>query len=202
MPAAVPFIGVAPSIKPWRISAGVRLGTSWSIKAATAAALGVADEVPKKLGRSCDRLVPVAGSPGNGGLAVSMIWPGEKNEVLPPSGAVIVGFSTTVAPVLSGAPLTLKTWSAGPNELNGSFASGFWPRYGAGAHQGVAPTPMVCRVALWPNDVGIIGPAGTAVFWADDHVHVFVDIRRTRRGPGWPRIRPGSRRSSCRHRGS
>ena len=91
MPAGVPFIGVAPSIKPWRISAGVKVGTSWSIRAATAAALGVADEVPKKVGRFCDRLVPVAGSPGNGGLLVLMIWPGEKNEVLPPSGAVIGG---------------------------------------------------------------------------------------------------------------
>ena len=77
----------------------MRFGTSWSIKAATAAALGAADEVPKKLGRSCDRLVAVAGSPGTGGLLVSMIWPGEKNDVLPPSGAVTVGFWTSRADV-------------------------------------------------------------------------------------------------------
>ena len=79
------------SIKPWRIWAGVSVGTSWSIKAATAAALGAADEVPKKLGRFCDRFVPSRADPGTEGCCVSMIWPGEKNEVLPPSGAVIDG---------------------------------------------------------------------------------------------------------------
>src|SRR5205823_8861750 len=92
VPAGVLFIGKAPAISPWRIWAGVRLGTFCSIKAATAAALGVADEVPKKLGRFCDRLVVVAGSPGKGGWLVSMIPPGGKNDVLQPSGAVIVGF--------------------------------------------------------------------------------------------------------------
>src|SRR5215470_10918961 len=101
-------MGKAPAISPWRISAGVRLGTFCSIKAATASALGVADEVPKKLGRFCDRLVGVAGSPGNGGMLVSMIPPGGKNDVLPPSGAVIVGFCTTCA-VDIGVPSTFKT---------------------------------------------------------------------------------------------
>ena len=70
----------------------MRLGTSCSIKAATAAALGAADDVPKKLGQVLREVGRVAGSPGNGGLVVSMIVPGEKNEVLPPSGAVTVGF--------------------------------------------------------------------------------------------------------------
>ena len=88
----------------------MRLGTSCFISAATAAALGAADEVPKKLGRSCERLVEVAGSPGNGGLVVSMMLPpGEKNDVLPPSGAVIVGFWTTSGRRESACPSGLKT---------------------------------------------------------------------------------------------
>src|SRR5262249_33492726 len=98
-----------PAIKPARIWEGARFGTSWSINAATAAAFGVADDVPKKVGKACDRFVPVAGSPGNGGLLVSMIWPGEKNEVLPPSGAVIVGFWISVGPPEMGVPSALNT---------------------------------------------------------------------------------------------
>ena len=56
-----------------------------------------------------------------------MISPGAKNDVLPPSGAVIVGFRT-VWGVDIGVPSGLKTMIAGPSELNGSLASGFWPR--------------------------------------------------------------------------
>ncbi len=84
---------------------------------------------------------------------MSMIWPGAKNEVLPPSGAVIVGFSTVTGDC-RGTPLTLKTLEAGPLELNGSLASGFCPRYGAGAHQGVAPTPIVLAAVACPNELG------------------------------------------------
>ena len=47
-------------------------------------------------------------------------------------------------------PSGLKTLSDGPNELNGSDWSGFWPRKGVGAHHGTAPTPIVFAVALWP----------------------------------------------------
>src|SRR5579885_3721006 len=57
VPEAAPFIGVVEAIRPERIWAGVTVGTFCFISAATAAALGAADEVPKKLGRSCDRLV-------------------------------------------------------------------------------------------------------------------------------------------------
>ena len=34
---------------------------------------------------------------------VSMIWPGTKNDVLPPSGAVIVGLSTVTGEVSGDA---------------------------------------------------------------------------------------------------
>ena len=82
MPWVWPFIGTAAASMPARISAGVRPGTTSSIRAATAAALGAADEVPKKTGRpSCElgtRLVDDAGSPGNGGLDVSRVSPARR----------------------------------------------------------------------------------------------------------------------------
>ena len=65
----------AEAISPARISAGVAPGAFCCIRAATAAALGAAEDVPKKLGRFCDRLVGVAGWPGNGGLLVSIGGP-------------------------------------------------------------------------------------------------------------------------------
>src|SRR5262249_29142701 len=85
---------MAEAIRPSRISAGVSVGTSWSMSAATAAALGAAEDVPKKLGKFCERLVEVEGWPGtNGGVCdVSMMAPGLKNDVFPPSGAVTAGF--------------------------------------------------------------------------------------------------------------
>ena len=73
--------------------------------------------------------------------------------MLPPSGAVTVGF-WTVSGELKAVPLALKTWIEGPDELNGSEASGFWPRNGVGDHQGTAPTPIVLAAALWPTEVG------------------------------------------------
>ena len=45
-------IGRAVSSSIWRISAGVRAGFFWSIKAATAATCGADAEVPKKFGYS------------------------------------------------------------------------------------------------------------------------------------------------------
>src|SRR5262249_49929340 len=124
------------------------------MRAATAVAFGAAEEVPKKLGKFCERFVLVAGSPGNGGLLVSMMLPGKKNEVLPPSGAVTDGFCTSTGPVEIGEPSGLSTYRPGPKELNGSLASGFWPRYGAGAHHGVAPMPIVFRAVSWPAAAG------------------------------------------------
>ena len=87
----------------------------------------------------------VAGSPGNGGLLVSMIQPGEKNDVLPPSGAVTAGFSTSRPGVASAMPSGLKTLEPGPDELNGSLASGFCP--------GTGPAPTTGsrrRRSCWP----------------------------------------------------
>ena len=52
VPWAVPFIGVAEAMRPARMSAGRgRWAPCCFMRAATAAALGAADEVPKKLGR-------------------------------------------------------------------------------------------------------------------------------------------------------
>src|SRR5262249_2322998 len=118
VPAVAPFMGVcsAEEIIPCLIWDGVRLGTSCFMSAAMAAAFGAAEEVPKKLGRACARLVLVAGSAGNGGLLVPISGcsvVGGKNEVLPPSGAVIVGFWITTA-LDSGVPFTLKTLNSGP----------------------------------------------------------------------------------------
>ena len=57
-------------MSPARMSDGVEAGAFCIMRAATAAALGAADEVPKKLGRFCERLVGVEGWPGqNGGIA-------------------------------------------------------------------------------------------------------------------------------------
>src|SRR4051794_67998 len=96
------------------IWAGVAAGTSCFIRAPTAAALGAAEDVPKKLGRFCERFVGVAGSPGNGGVVVLMIpLAAGKNDVLPPSGAVSVGPRTVVG-VESACPVGLKTVIAGP----------------------------------------------------------------------------------------
>ena len=89
-------------------------------------AVCAADDVPKKLGRFCERFVGVAGCPGNG-LLVSIIRPCWKNDVFPPSGAVTVGFSTVTGEDL-GVPSMLKTERAAPLELNGSLFSGFCPR--------------------------------------------------------------------------
>src|SRR3954469_4816103 len=105
-----------------RMSAGVAPGARCFMRAATAAALGAAEDVPKKLGRFCDRLVGVAGWPGVGGLLVSIGGP-EKNDVLPPSGAVIIGFWTVWAVVIN-VPSGFRTKIAGPVELKGSDLTG------------------------------------------------------------------------------
>ena len=60
----------------------------------------------------------VAGWPGVGGLAVSATIPkgmlaGQFDAMLPPSGAVTVGF-WTVSGELKAVPLALKTWISGP----------------------------------------------------------------------------------------
>ena len=152
----MPFIGSAVAFRVARICAGVSVGTSCSIKAATAAALGAAEEVPKKVGRSCwftgTSEVADAGWPVNSGFEVSTNWPGLKNEVVPPSGAVIVGLSMTCG--VMGVPVGLRLTSLGPDELNGSLAKGFCPRYGTGAHHGVAPTPIVAAAAECPKELG------------------------------------------------
>ena len=49
----------------------------------------------------------VAGWPGNGGVAG--VGHDPKNVVLPPSGAVIVGFSTVTGVASAAVPLALKT---------------------------------------------------------------------------------------------
>ncbi len=139
-PAAEPLSGVdfAEVIRSCLISAGVAAGSLWSISATTAAALGAADEVPKKAGRvGCDRFVGVAGSPGIAGLVA---LPGKvglggfvvssrfcaigcgKNDVLPPSNAEMTGSWRTCGAI--GVPVGLMSMNAGPSELNGSEKTG------------------------------------------------------------------------------
>src|SRR3954467_6012732 len=116
----------AEAISPDRMSAGGAPGARCFMRAATAAALGAADEVPKKLGRLRDRCDGVDGWPGNGALLVSIGEP-SKNEVLPPSGAVIAGFWIVWA-VVNNDPSGLRTMIDGPDELKGSERTGVWPR--------------------------------------------------------------------------
>ena len=85
-----PLRGRAEAINAFRISVGVAVGFICFMSAAMAAAFGAADEVPKKLGRFCERFDGVVGCPGRPGLVVLITLP--KNEVLPPSGAEMSGF--------------------------------------------------------------------------------------------------------------
>ena len=149
----MPFIGRAARRSRPALTWGTLSAGDFSfISAATAAMFGAADEVPKKLGRFCDRFVGVAGWPGNGGWEVSMIWPGVKNDVLPPSGPEITGFWTSTAAFVE--PSGFRALIPGPNELYGSLASGCWLRYGGAAHQGTAPTPMLLIATWWPSELG------------------------------------------------
>ena len=93
-PASAPFIGVAAdAIRPWRISAGVSVGTFCEHQAPPR---------PRHSARPTRCRRSSAGSatgwsasparPGNGGIAGVDDLPGTKNDVLPPSGAVTAGF--------------------------------------------------------------------------------------------------------------
>ncbi len=121
VPAVAPLTGWALAISAALIWGWVRPGFFCSIKAATAATLGVADDVPKKLGRFCERFVGVLGWPGNGAWLVSMTWP--KNDVLPPSAPETTGLWTSMAAGFA-EPSGLNTLMRGPNELKGSLLSG------------------------------------------------------------------------------
>src|SRR4051812_29742800 len=104
------------------MSLSVALGESCFIRAATAARLGAACEVPKKLGwpsrsNSLDVGGPVGPLAVVGGLTVEMSPPGSKKLVSAPSGPEKSGFRCT-STLGSRVPSALKTLYAGPNELN------------------------------------------------------------------------------------
>src|SRR5271157_5285152 len=144
------------SMKACRISAGVAPGAFWSMRAATAAALGAAEDVPKNAQLfTCDgvklayRLVLVTG----GSTVVSDGGGSPKNVVLLPSVAVITGFCACTC-LGRGLPFASRVRISGPYELNDSERIGVWMTVGYVAHQGMAPTPIVAEEAVWAYDVG------------------------------------------------
>ena len=113
-----------------------------------------------------------------------MTWPGEKNEVLPPSGAVTVGFSDQLA-AAHGRAVGVEVVEPGAVRAERLAAERGLAQVGRRRPPRRGPDPDRVGVGVVAERGGIVCPAGRAELLVDQQIHVLIivdelDVSRVR----------------------